>query len=161
MSLIFFPVSLPRPNRNATLDPLGAQVGCKVGPTWAAQVGPTTFCLAGPHGAPEGLPMCHTSGSHLGPTFYFSTGTHFTSKWVSCLNLKVGLPTLVPYGQPNWDPLCFVKGAHFGPIWAIPLGHSHVGPIWDPSISLYGYNLGNPTWAYPCWSQLGPTFIYT
>ena len=48
------------PSGNATLDPLGAQVGCKVGPTWAARVGLTTFCPVGPHGAAVGLPMCDT-----------------------------------------------------------------------------------------------------
>ena len=96
------------PNRNATWAPLGAQVGCQVGPNWAAQVGPTKFCPGGPHGAQVGLPMCETSGSQLGPTYYFQTRTHFTPKWVPCLNLKVGLPTLVPCGEPKWDPLHFV-----------------------------------------------------
>ena len=96
------------PNRNATWAPLGAQVGCQVGPTWAAQVGPTRFCPGGPHGAQVDLPMCDTSGSQLGPTYYFPTATHFTPKWVPCLNLKVGLPTLVPCGEPKWDPLHFV-----------------------------------------------------
>ena len=132
-------------NRNDTWDPLGAQVGCEVSHTWATQVGPTTFCPAGPHGADVGLPMCDTSGSHLGPTFYFPTGTHFTPKWVPSLQLKVGLPTLVPYGHPNWDPLRYVQGAHLGSIWAFPLGHSHVGPIWDPSLFSYWYNLDIPT----------------
>ena len=53
------------PNRNATWAPLGAQVGCQVGPTWAAQVGPTTFCPGGPHGAQVGLSMCDTIGTHV------------------------------------------------------------------------------------------------
>ena len=54
------------------------------------------------------LCMCDTSGSQLGPTYYFPTRTHFTPKWVPCLKLKVGLPTLVPCGEPKWDPLHFV-----------------------------------------------------
>ena len=126
------------PNRNATWDPLGAQVGCQVGPAWAAQVGPTTFCQAGPHGAQVALPMCETSGTQLGPTYYFPTRTHFTPKWVPCLNFKVGLPTLVPFGEPKWDPLHFVRRAHMGHTWALPLGHSHVGPNWDPSLFSHG-----------------------
>ena len=116
------------------------------------------FCPAGPHGAAVGLPMCDTSGSQLGPTFYFPSGSHFTPKWVPCLHLKKRLPTLVPYGQPNWYPLRFVRGTLLGPTWAFPLGHSHVGPILDPSLFSFGYNLGIPIWAFPCWSQLGPTF---
>ena len=86
-----------------------------MGPTWGpsglpsgsylgSQVGPTSFCPAGPLVATVGWPMCDTSGSH------------FTPKWVPCLHLKVGLPTLVPYGQPNCDTLHFVRLGHFGPI---------------------------------------------
>ena len=107
-----------------------------------------------------GLPMCDTSGSHLGPILYFPTGAHFTPKWVPCLFLKVGLPTLVPFGEPKWDPLCFVQWAHMGHTWALPLGHSHVGPKWDPLLFPYSLYLGIPTWACPCWSQLGPIFIF-
>ena len=159
--------------------------GTHLGPKWAAKWVPhgqpsgTHYILSGgPTWANVGLPMCHISGSQLGPTYYFPTRTHFTPKWVPCLNLKVGLPTLVPCGEPKWDPLHFVQpatwdalgrshlgilmlvpiGTHLyfrmGHTWAFPLGHSHVGPHWDPSLFSYGTHLGIPTWAFPCWSQL-------
>ena len=48
-----------------------------------------------------------------------------------------------------------------GHTWALPLGHSHVGPNWDPSLFSHGTHLGILTLAFPCWSQLGPIFIFT
>ena len=66
----------------------------------------------------------------------------------------MGTPTWAfPCSSPHGTHIFF----HVGYTWAFSLGHSHVGPIWDPSLFSYGYNLGTPTWAFPCWSQLGPT----
>ena len=48
-----------------------------------------------------------------------------------------------------------------GHTWALPLGHSHFGPNWDPSLFSHGTHLGILTLAFPCWSQLGPIFIFT
>ena len=95
----------------------------------------------------------------------------------------LGTTWLFPLGHfhvsPNWDPPLFSHGIHLGtptcpmlvPIgthisfrigytWALPLGHSHVGPNWDPYLFSYGIYLGIPNWAFPCWSQLGPTSFF-
>ena len=80
--------------------------------------------------------MCDTSGSQLGPTYYFPTRTHITPKWVPCLH-ESGV-------------------AHIGPIWAAQLGPTTFylsGPL--------GAIMGIPTWAFPCWYHLGPIFIFT
>ena len=36
-----------------------------------------------------------------------------------------------------------------------------MGPITFCLTGPHGTHLGTPTWAFPCWSQLGPIFIFT
>ena len=66
----------PYSNRNATRDPLGAQVGCKLGPTWESLVSPTTFCLVGPYGAAVGLLMCDPCSIFQLETTSLPNGSH-------------------------------------------------------------------------------------
>ena len=152
-------------------------------------MGPTTFCLTGPHGTHLGTPTwAFPCWSQLGPIFIFT--------WDTSGHSHLGIPMLVPIGAhlyfhmghawafphgqshegPNWDPSLFSYGTHLGipmlvPIgthlyfhmghtWAFPLGHSHVGPNWEPSLFSHGTHLGIPTWVFPCRSQLGPIFIF-
>ena len=133
-------------------------------------MGPTTFCLTGPHGTHLGTPTwAFPCWSHLGPIFIFILVQPGYS--------HLGIPMLVPIGThlyfhmgytwalafghshvgPTWDPYLFSYGIHLGtPNWA-----SHVGPNWDPHLFLYGIHLGTSIWAFPCWSQLGPTSFFT
>ena len=59
---------------------------------------------------------------------------------------------LVPFGTHLYF--------HTGTTWVFPLRHSHVGPNWDPTLFSYGIQLGTRIWAIPCWSHLGPIFIF-
>ena len=84
----------------------------------------------------------------------------------------MGKPTAAPCGPTRQNVVSPTRAAQVGPTlqptWApsgsnvaFPLGYFHVGLIMDPSLFSYRYNLGIPTWAFPSWSQLGPTFIFT
>ena len=116
-----------------------------IGPMWGAQVGPTTFCLTGPHGTHLGTPTwAFPCWSQLGPIFIFT--------WDTAGHSHLGIPMLVPIGTHLYF--------HMGHNWAFPLGHSQVGPNWDPYLFSYGTHLSIPTWAIPCRSQLGPIFIF-
>ena len=108
-------------------------------------MGPTTFCLTGPHGTHLGTPTwAFPCWSQLGPIFIFTWDT----------------PGHSHSGNPMWVPIGTHIYFHMGHTCAFSLGHSHVGPNWDPSFFSLGTHLGIPTWAFPCWSQLGPIFIF-
>ena len=136
---------------------------------------------SGTHYILSDRPTWDTLGhSHLGIPMLVPIGTH--------LYFHIGHTWAFPLGQsqvgPNWDPSLFSYGTHLVILtWAFPCwsqlglififtwdtpGHSHfgipmydVGPNWDPSLFSYGTQVSTPTWAFPCTSQLRPTFIFT
>ena len=109
-----------------------------VGPNWD----PSLFFL----GYNLVIPTCaFPCWSQLGPIFIFS--------WVQPGYSHLGIPMLVPIGTH----ISF----RMGYTWALPLGHSHVGPNWDPHLFSYGIHLVTPIWAFLCWSQFGPTSFFT
>ena len=97
-----------------------------IGPMWGAQVGPTTFCLMGPHGTHLGTPTwAFPCWSQLRPIFILT--------WDTSGHSHLGTPMLVPIGTHLYF--------HMGHTWAFSLGHSHVGPNWDPSLFSHGTHL--------------------
>ena len=122
-----------------------------MGHTWAlplghSHVGPNWDPSLFSHGAHLGIPTwAIPSRSQLGPIFIFI--------WDTPGHSHVGIPMLVPIGTHLYF--------HMGHTWAFSLWHSHVGPNWDPSLFSHGTQVSTPTWAFPCTSQLRPTFIFT
>ena len=132
------------------LVPIGTHFYFHLGHTWASPLGHA-------HVGPNWDPLLFSFGTHLGlPTWacpcWSQLGPTFILIWDTPGPPHLGMPMLVPIGTHFYF--------HLGHTWASPLGHAHVGPNWDPLLFSFGTHLGLPTWACPCWSQLGPTFIF-
>ena len=133
------------------LVPTGTHLYFHLGHIWAfplghSHVGPNWGSSLFSHGTHLGIPTwAIPSRSQLGPIFIFI--------WETPGHFHLGIPMKVPIGTHLYF--------HMGHTWAFSLGHSHVGPNWDSSFFSHGTHLGIPTWAFPCWSQLGTIFIFT